>query len=44
MEFYRQGANLSEKDANDFAPIDLAVINKSYGSFKVLTELGFRPK
>jgi hypothetical protein len=36
MEFYRQGANLSEKDANDFAPIDLAVINKSYSSFKLL--------
>lgn len=44
MEFYRQGANLSEKDANDFAPIDLAVINKSYNSLKVLAQLGLRPK
>jgi hypothetical protein len=44
MEFYRQGANLSDKDANDFTPIDLTVINKSYASFKVLVELGLRPK
>lgn len=44
MEFYKQGANLSDKDANDFTPIDLTVINKSYASFKVLLELGFRPK
>lgn len=44
MEFYKQGASLGERDANDFAPIDLAVINKSYNSFKVLVELGFRPK
>lgn len=35
-EFYKQGANLNEKDGNDFTPIDLAVINKSYNSIKYL--------
>jgi hypothetical protein len=44
IEFYKQGVNINDKDGNDLAPIDLAVINKSYKSFKVLAELGFRPK
>jgi hypothetical protein len=32
------------KDGNDCTPLDLAVINKSYNSIKILAELGFRPQ
>lgn len=36
MQYGRQGASLSEVDSNGYTPIDLAVLNKSYKSVKVL--------
>ena len=44
VEYHRTGANLSFVDTNGHSSIDLTVLNKSYKSFKVLADLGFRPK
>lgn len=44
MKYNEAGCNVNEADINGNAPIDLAVINKSYDSFEVLAKLGFRPK
>jgi hypothetical protein len=35
-EYARRGANMADPDTNGYTPIDLAVINKSYKSVKVL--------
>ena len=43
-EYGRQGVNLSETDSNGFTPIDLAILNKSYKSMRVLAELGEQPQ
>jgi hypothetical protein len=32
------------KDGNNCTPLDLAVINKSYNSIKVLADLGLKPQ
>ena len=43
-EYGRCGVSLSEPDSNGYTAIDLAVINKSYKTVKVLAELGERPQ
>lgn len=43
-EYARQGVNISEPDTNGFTPVDLAILNKSYNSLRVLVNLGEMPK
>ena len=44
LEYNRVGVNLAIPDTNGHTAMDLAVLNKSYNSFKVLADLGCRPK
>ena len=44
LEYHRVGVNLAIPDTNNHTAMDLAVLNKSYNSFKVLADLGHRPK
>lgn len=43
-EYAKEGVPVNEPDSNGYTPIDLAVLNKSYGSIRVLAELGEKPK
>lgn len=43
-EYAKQGVSISEPDSNGYTPIDLTVLNKCYSSFRVLVDLGERPK
>ena len=43
-KFAEGGAKMDDLDDKGNAPIDIAVINKSYESVEVLAKLGYRPK
>jgi hypothetical protein len=35
---------MEERDDKNYTPLDLAMLNKSYGCIHYLAELGFRPR
>lgn len=39
-EYAKEGVSVSEPDSNGLTPIDLTILNKSYNSMRVLTDLG----
>lgn len=39
-EYAKQGISVSDPDSNGLTPVDLTVLNKSYNSLRVLTDLG----
>jgi hypothetical protein len=39
-EYAKQGISISDPDSNGLTPVDLTVLNKSYNSLRVLTDLG----
>lgn len=43
-EYAKEGVSVSDPDSNGFTPIDLTILNKSYNSMRVLSDLGERPK
>lgn len=44
LEYNKIGCSLSEPDTNGYTAMDLAVLNKSYNSIRVLGELGYKPR